>query len=695
MNRSFYGVIILLAACLIPTHGSEAADMDDVLRALNKEVSGNRSRDYTMRLWQYDKWSSLPMWNKTANEARTIMNERDFDEARIVDTPADGVTRYGTWTNPIGWDCKQGTLEVIEPKGLPDEYRYLCNYRDNPTSLNNYSCPTPPDGVEAELVLLEQSSQKEMEKLDVRGKIILVSSGSRAMKRHLDPNGALGIVSDEIEGNSADFVTANNWLNGWSDMPGGWQMNGNDSKNNFGFAISQRKGNYLRGLLRRGVTVKVRAKIDSRYYTDGSLQYVVGSIKGKEQSDEDVLVVSHIYEWGANDDCTGASIDLEALGTLNDLITSGELDRPRRSIRMWLGFELYGSMAYTMHNLDRMRNKTLAVLCCDSPAMDYDLAITNLRISSNFNACPSFTDAVFPELVGKYYDRYAQTRNWKQLGFMGGLDNFFGDPMIGVPINAMYLSSNAFLHHNSMDTIEKVDPRSLREQAIINAAYLYYLADAGEDEIPFITQLTFDRALGAIREKTAAARETAMRTADGESLGKALAEGIRTIDYYTTLQKDTLESIKRLVTTDKREALVKSLETYKKQVDEFSGMMKDHFRIEVDRKSKKDSIKIVSWKKPVSDWDREAEKIIPKRKYVGTMTLEGIPHEKWVEVSGSPRWWSAGSVPAASYFWCDGKRNLKEIRDLVELESGRSVGGFDLIKYYRFLEEHDMVEFVK
>ena len=59
------------------------------------------------------------------------------------------------------------------------------------------------------------------------------------MKRHLDPNGALGIVSDEIEGQSADYVTANRWLNGWSDMPGGWQMNGYDSKNNFGFAISQ------------------------------------------------------------------------------------------------------------------------------------------------------------------------------------------------------------------------------------------------------------------------------------------------------------------------------------------------------------------------------------------------------------------------------------------------------------------------
>ena len=110
---------------------------------------------------------------------------------------------------------------------------------------------------------------------------------------------------------------------------------------------------------------------------------------------------------GANDDCAGASTDLEALGTLRDLIESGALPRPKRTIRMWLGFEIYGSMAYTVHNLDRLREKTLAVLCCDSPAENYDHATTALTISSNFNACPSFTDALFPEVVGRYYDNFA------------------------------------------------------------------------------------------------------------------------------------------------------------------------------------------------------------------------------------------------------------------------------------------------
>jgi len=534
-----------------------------------------------------------------------------------------------------------------------------------------------------------------MAKLDVRGKIVLVSSGSRSLKRYLDPNGALGIISDEIEGGNADFITANQWLNGWSDMPGGWQMNGYDSKNNFGFSISRKKGAFLRDLLRKGVTVKVRAKIDSRYFTDSYLPYVVGSIRGGGRADEDVLVVSHIYEWGANDDCTGASIDLEALGTLRELIEAGVLPRPKRTIRMWLGFEMYGSTAYTVNNLERMRTKTLAVLCCDTPAEDYDLATTSLTISSNFNACPSFTDAVFPEIVGRYYDAWAPDRLWNQAGFMSGLDNFFGDPMVGVPINAMYMARGAHLHHNSMDTIDKVDPRTLREQAVINAAYLYYLADAGEEDVPFISRLAFDRGIGVILDRAGALDRSLLELGDGEALGKALAEGLREIDYYTGLQRDVMDSIGRIARPRGKREILDEVAPYREKIGEFGKLMADRFRESVKRRAKALSVRVVKYRKEQTDRDREAAAIVPKRKVVGTLTLEGIPHEEWEEVTYSPRWWNAGNPASASWFWCDGVRNLNEIKELVELEAGRPVGDFDLVNYYRFLERHGFVEFVE
>jgi hypothetical protein len=129
-----------------------------------------------------------------------------------------------------------------------------------------------------------------------------------------------------------------------------------------------KKGNYLRNLLRQGKAVRVRAVIESRYYTDDSLPYVTGRVKGSGREGEEVLIVGHMYEWGANDNCTGSSAILESVGTLNELIASGVLPRPKRSIRVWLGFEMYGSMAFAMHNLERLRTRTIASVCCDTPA---------------------------------------------------------------------------------------------------------------------------------------------------------------------------------------------------------------------------------------------------------------------------------------------------------------------------------------
>ncbi|MFC1608398.1 hypothetical protein ACFL47_10565 [Candidatus Latescibacterota bacterium] len=274
-------LIISFIMGIIAVNGfSHATDFDNLMDTVVHEVSGNRARDIAARIWQYDKWSTLPMWKKSSEEIKTIMLERGFDEAHVVEKSADGRTRVGTWTNPIGWDVTQATLEVIEPKGLPEEYRYLANFLDDPTTLGCWSAGTPPEGIEAELVVLEQSNERELSKLDARGKMIIVSSGSRGMKKHLQKHGVVGVLSDEIESHSKNSVTATDWQNGWTDFPGGWLMTDYDGKNDIRFSISQRKANYLRGLIRNGVTVKVRAKVDARYYTDDTLPYTTGYIRG-------------------------------------------------------------------------------------------------------------------------------------------------------------------------------------------------------------------------------------------------------------------------------------------------------------------------------------------------------------------------------------------------------------------------------
>ncbi len=683
--------LIVIPVFLAPE--SEASDIGNVFSAIQGEISGNRARDYVMRLWAHDKWSTLPEWWKAAEEAATIMRERGLDEVVLDGMPADGRTRYGGWTMPLGWDVKQATLEVVEPD-VPDEYRYLCNYRDNPTSLNNWSAPTPPEGIVTELALMNTMNSDELSTMNARGKIVLTAAYTRGLKRYLDPNGILGFVSDNIESNNTDFIHANQWLNGWTDKPG-WWFNDYDSKNNFGFSISKKKADYLRGLLRSGKTVKVRAKIDSRYYSDGKLPCVTGLLKGSGPEGEEVLITGHLNEWGANDNASGVSASIEAVSVLRDLIASGKLPRPKRSIRLLFGAEMYGSIPYVVQNLPRLHDKMIAAVSCDTPTANYDYYTTMLSIAMNPNVCPSYTDAVFPEIVRQYYARYAPTRTFKIVPFSMGTDTYFCEPLIGAPTTYIDMDNGGHLHHNSMDTIENVDPRTLRELAFLNAAYLYFIANAGYEDLPWIAELTFNRGLSVILEKAAIAGRNIQQVPDAASLAKNLAEGAENIEYYTGLQKQALTGIERLIPADRKAQAHAFLARYIQNTDAYGKLALQQFRDAAAAKAKSSSLALAPYTRPEASWEREAASLVPKRSIPGTLFFVEIPQSEWKEVSSPPVFWSASNWAAASYWWVDGKRNLKEIKRLCEIEAGRPMENFNLVNYYRFLEKYNYVEIEK
>lgn len=682
-------MVLLLLTAFPYTIG--ASDVQKLLAEIQENISGERALDYTGRMWRFDKWSTLPMWQKTAEEVQKIMVERGYDEADIIDTPADGVTQYSTWTNPIGWDVTQATLVVTEPNDIPGEYRYLCSYKYNPTSLTFFSCPTPPEGVEAELVVLEDNDPGNLRNLDTKGKILFVSSRAGQMKKYLDNKGLIGVVSDQA---IKDAPEANAWLNTWSDAAGGRLMNASDSRSSFCFSISKKKGDYLRKLIADGKTVKVRATIDSRYFTDDTLPYVTGSIAGTDKGGQEVFAGGHMFEWGANDNCTGCSIMLESVGTLNDMIKSGILPRPKRTIRLWMGQEMYGSLAFTDRYIENLK-RTVAALCVDTPAPNKDLTSATARIFMNPNVCPTFADAVLPEMFRKYYKRTRSYKFIKVDPFMGGTDNFFCEPKIGAPTNFIWMENGSNLHHTSVDTIDKVDVRTLYDLCTVTALYLYFMANAGSDDVSYMEELTFDRGLQVILEKTREMKNRIAAAEDGETLGKVLYDGNKAIDYYTGLQQKALESILRLVPDSEKSAMRKKMSSSIKNTGEYGKLAGKQFRDAVKEKSKSESIKVIPYKKKKGDWEKTAESIVPERHHYGSLTLDGIPYDEWKDITRSPKWWSKSNWSAASFWWCNGKRNLLEIKELVELEAGRPITNFDLVTYYSLLEKHGIVTFVK
>jgi hypothetical protein len=86
--------------------------------------------------------------------------------------------------------------------------------------------------------------------------------------------------------------------------------------------------------------------------------------------------------------------------------------------------------------------------------------------------------------------------------------------------------------------------------------------------------------------------------------------------------------------------------------------------------------------------DPEAEKLVVRRKRLGTLPLEELPQEEREGYPAAGFW----GVPTSALYWCDGRRTLAEVIRLTELEMGPQ--SFDFVGYFKFLERHGYVEFV-
>src|SRR5262249_13554949 len=238
-----------------------------------------------------------------------------------------------------------------------------------------------------------------------KNKIVLTPRNPADIKWLLARKGALGAINAFTE--NQDLKNGRQWINAWGDN--GWAFT-KDNSPLLCFSISPSQAEFLRKLLREPRKVRVRAVVESRYYS-GTYPYVTGVVPGIGGENEEVLVLGHTSEQGAHDNATGVAAMLEALGSLNRLILAERLPKPRRQIRILAMGEMYGSMHYLATNPDRVR-RTVAALCLDTPAAAYGLAGTEYTFYMNPHAAKSYVDAFILRVAENYFSRLSPPRPW-------------------------------------------------------------------------------------------------------------------------------------------------------------------------------------------------------------------------------------------------------------------------------------------
>jgi hypothetical protein len=637
------------AICLQLAAASLAAADDAGFSQLVRQIGGAVEPKHAMQtmrtVWETDRYFTFPKFRETAEHLKSAMSAAGLQRVELLEAPADGVSRAGHWTMPLAWNVTQAQLEIIQPTPSP-QFRLLADYRNVPASLGMWSGATPPGGVTAEVI--ELGKESDLNRIDVKGKLVLTAENPAGIKWRLARGGALGAINAFTE--NQDLKDGRQWINAWGDN--GWAFT-KGSAPLLCFSISPRQAAYLRGLLRKG-QVRVKATVDSRYYAGsypGVTAVLPGTGTGAEE--EEVLTLGHTSEQGAHDNATGVAAMLESVLTLKRLIESGKLPRPRRSIRILTMPEVYGSLYYAQTYPDRVR-RTVAAMCVDTPAAPYQLAGTEYTFYMNPHVAKSYTDALVLRVAKAWLSQLRPPRPWHWAEFMTGTDTWLADPTVGIQTVWPYSGTGVESHHNSEDRPETVDSRSLHDLVAINASFLYYVASAGEPEAKWLAGIALDRGY----EQVLAARE----------------KGVDQVAYAVDRETQSILSVLRLVPEGQRTAVRESLQPLTASLKRFGD----------DQSARARAVGVAPG--APDPQLAEAARIVVQRKGIGTIPLDELaPDRREGYPSGA---WTSTVIIAL--YWCDGQRNLADVIRLTRLELGPVK--FDFVGYFKFLARKGYVE---
>ncbi len=587
----------------------------NTLPLLLRQTSGKRMLKQVAEVVDSDRWNSFDRFHQTTD---TLVRhyEAAGAVAEVDAMQTGGQIGSGRWIIQEAADVRAATVDVVAPVK-----QRLLDYKENPWHVIQWSAATPKQGLRAELVILD--SQSEIERLpmgSLRGKVVLTCLDSRRLMGLLADRGAVGIISDRPVPNLPHALAWNKF--GWGAIP----MERATARL-VGFVLSQRQGEKLRRLQQKHGALRLLLKADIRKYV-GSHDVVSGIVRGGQDPQDEVWAIAHSAEPGAIDNASGVVLTLEIARLLEGLISSGQLARPRRSIRLLNAYECYGFFAY----LERQRRlqTPLAGVCIDTIGSKMSVCGGRLEWHASIPMSAGFVDRIGATILRAGLRQHRPGYRLSLEPFVSTSDTLIGDPQYGFPcpwITTHHQKPGRGFdaYHSSADQIELLSAKGLETCAASMAAYLYYLADMGSSEVVEVGRMEARHFAGLFSAQTS--RPEA--------------------DYLREVHALGNERLKRWLWGGDRRAVLAGLEQAEKEVGKLSKRAVD--------KTKKGRVP-------------KAAQQIPRRTALLSPTSENTPVDIARRISGS-------GLSSWALFWADGQRSIAEIVARVACEETASVGG--------------------
>ncbi|MFH1613388.1 MAG: MqnA/MqnD/SBP family protein [bacterium] len=587
----------------------------EIFNILKKQISGEKIKNTLSKIFSSDKYFSFDNFEKTALICANLMKEYGLKEVEII--PFKTNEKYGDWIMPPYWKAEQAELKII----FPIEYN-LADYQKNPHSLIMFSSPTPSEGIKTEVVLFEDLKNYSL----LKGKIAFTDKSPHEIENVVLNNGGIGIISDNIPENKIEnrenFIPdATVWRN---DCFGYFKK-----QTGFGFSISFEKGKLLRNLLKQEEKVVVYAKVKTEI-TDGKIYAVTGLISGETK--QEILGIAHLYEPGANDNASGVSVLIEIANLIK------KLGKPKRGIRLFFSFELFGIMAY----LSQKRNHSIiAGINLDMVGEDQEKTKSILRMISTPAPVPYFTNYLLKKLLFDIANLDSSFK-WAEKSF-DVLDNIISDPMIGIPTQSLINWPDLY-YHTSLDTMDKVSEKMLFNSGLIAGTYLSFLSKSGFKEAYWFVQKIYEE--------------------NKELFSLPLNEK----NYY--LKKN----VKKMLFS----TLFLVNENEKSELEQF--ILKT-----INEKSENFIF--------ASMENNPQYKLIPKRKIFGPLSMFDLSEQGKEDLSKiTDETFPWNKILNYILFWTDGKKSIEDIFNLVKQEKKLDISSISSIEYVKNENQYFLID---
>lgn len=501
------------------------------LRALVQETSGEAAKRNLETISTFHRTRAGSQFRAAAEHIRDRLRDHGFEDAKILEFPADGKTMFGTQKSRPGWDVDFAELWELE-KNAEGEWvraRRLGDWNAIPLTLAQDSLS---GAAVAGLVDVGAGTRAaDYEGRDVAGKFVLTSSQPGAVAGlAVGEHGAAGILSY-----AQNQVTA--WWKEDERLVRWGHLSSFPDVETFAFMISLGEARRLQERLAAGEEMRFDARVEASHDRRGRYSLVTATIPGGDKNlrGEEIVFTCHLDHPrpGANDNASGCVAILEAARAAKTLIDEGRVARPKRTLRFIWPAEIEGTLIY-LNARPQAAARIRANVHMDMVGGDENTKAV-FRVSGGPPSLPHFIAdlghevAAFVNAQSEIHASGGETdfaltapegSEDAQLAMLEGMSlgsdhQVFNEGAWRIPGIYLHDWPDRYIHTN-FDTPANIDPTKLKRAAFIGLATALYLADMDEEDAPAVLAMLRRNALqraGELEERRAGMNEAAFAEA--------------------------------------------------------------------------------------------------------------------------------------------------------------------------------------